>query len=44
MSMDFVLFQAAVIVKQLDAGGFVVEDVVERGPDAPEVEYQSRRA
>jgi len=44
MSMDFFLFQPAVIVKQMEAAGFFVDDVMERGPYAPEVEYQSRRA
>ena len=28
----------------LERAGFVVEEVVERDPYAPEVEYQSRRA
>jgi ubiquinone/menaquinone biosynthesis C-methylase UbiE len=44
MSMDFFLFQPAVIAKQMEAAGFFVDDVMERGPYAPEVEYQSRRA
>jgi ubiquinone/menaquinone biosynthesis C-methylase UbiE len=44
ISMDFFLFQPAIIVKQLETAGLTVEDVVERGPYAPEVEYQSRRA
>ena len=43
-SMQFFFFQPATITKQLEAAGFTVEDVVERGPYAPEVEYQSRRA
>lgn len=43
-SMDFFLFQPAVIVKQIEAAGLAVDDVIERGPYAPEVEYQSRRA
>ena len=43
-SMQFFFFQPATITKQLEAAGFAVEDVVERGPYAPEVEYQSRRA
>jgi ubiquinone/menaquinone biosynthesis C-methylase UbiE len=42
--MDFFWFQPAVIVKQVEAAGLVVNDVIERGPYAPEVEYQSRRA
>lgn len=44
ISMDFFLFQPAVIVKQIEAAGLAVDDVIERGPYAPEVEYQSRRA
>jgi len=28
----------------METAGFVIDDVVERGPYAPEVEYQSRRA
>jgi SAM-dependent methyltransferase len=44
ISMDFFFFQPAVIVKQIEAAGLAVDDVIERGPYAPEVEYQSRRA
>jgi SAM-dependent methyltransferase len=44
ISMDFFLFQPSVIQRLLEDAGFVVEDVVEREPYAPEVEYQSRRA
>lgn len=44
ISMDFYLFQPAVIVKQIEAASLAVTDVIERGPHAPEVEYQSRRA
>ena len=44
ISMDFFFFQPAVIRNQMEAAGFVVEDVVERPPYAPDVEYQSRRA
>jgi ubiquinone/menaquinone biosynthesis C-methylase UbiE len=44
ISMDFFFFQPAVITKQIEAAGFTVEDVIERGPYAPEVEHQSRRA
>jgi ubiquinone/menaquinone biosynthesis C-methylase UbiE len=43
-SMDFFFFQPIEIRRQLEATGFAVEDVIERGPYAPEVEYQSRRA
>ena len=44
ISMDFFLFEPAAIRLELAAAGLVIEDVVERGPYAPEVEYQSRRA
>lgn len=44
ISMDFFLFQPSMIRHSLEAAGFAVEEVVERGPYAPEVEYQSRRA
>jgi SAM-dependent methyltransferase len=44
ISMDFFFFRPAVIANQMEAAGFVVEDVVERSPYAPDVEYQSRRA
>jgi ubiquinone/menaquinone biosynthesis C-methylase UbiE len=44
ISMDFFFFQPAVIRQHLEAAGLVIEDVIEREPYAPEVEYQSRRA
>jgi SAM-dependent methyltransferase len=44
ISMDFFLFEPPMIRRDLEAAGFVVEDVVEREPYAPDVEYQSRRA
>lgn len=44
ISMDFFLFQTSAVRRQLEAAGFAVEDVIERDPYAPEVEYQSRRA
>ena len=31
-------------MRELEAAGLVVEDVIERKPYAPDVEYQSRRA
>jgi hypothetical protein len=40
--MDF--FQPANIRKLLVDVGFAIEDVVERSPYSPDVEYQSRRA
>lgn len=43
ISMDFFLFQPAIIRRYLEEAGFIIEDIVEREPYAPEVEYQSRR-
>lgn len=44
VSIDFFFFQPAAIINRVEATGFAIEDIVERGPYAPEVEYQSRRA
>ena len=44
VSMDFFFFQTISIRRRLEAAGFVIEEVIEREPYAPEVEYQSRRA
>lgn len=44
VSIDFFLFQPAEIRKQLEAEGLAIEEIIEREPYAPEVEYQSRRA
>jgi ubiquinone/menaquinone biosynthesis C-methylase UbiE len=44
VSMEFYHFERALIERLLTDAGFRLEDVVERGPYAPEVEYQSRRA
>lgn len=44
INMDFYLFEPAAIRAGLEGAGFMVSDVLERGPYAPEVEYQSRRA
>jgi ubiquinone/menaquinone biosynthesis C-methylase UbiE len=44
ISMDFLLFQPATIRRYVESAGLGVQEVVERGPYAPEVEYQSRRA
>jgi SAM-dependent methyltransferase len=43
ISMDFLLFPPSEIKLTLEAAGFTIEEVVERGP-YPEVEYQSQRA
>jgi ubiquinone/menaquinone biosynthesis C-methylase UbiE len=44
IEMDFILFPPPAIRHYLEAAGLAVEEIVERGPYAPEVEYQSRRA
>jgi ubiquinone/menaquinone biosynthesis C-methylase UbiE len=44
VSMDFFLFQPSQIRRCLEDAGLGVEEIIERGPYAPEVEYQSRRA
>jgi ubiquinone/menaquinone biosynthesis C-methylase UbiE len=44
VSMDFFFFEALSIRQKLEAAGFAIEEIVEREPYAPEVEYQSRRA
>ena len=44
ISMGFFLFQPSAIRQHLETAGFVVEEVLEREPYPPEVEYQSRRA
>src|SRR5262249_44311389 len=44
ISMDFFLFQPPDIQRYLQAAGLAIEEVLEREPYAPDVEYQSRRA
>ena len=44
INMDFFLFPPSAIRALLEAAGFAIEEVIERGPYAPEVVYQSRRA
>ena len=44
ISIDFFFFRPVDIRRHLESSGFVVEDIIEREPYAPEVEYQSRRA
>jgi ubiquinone/menaquinone biosynthesis C-methylase UbiE len=44
IAMDFFLFPAQEIGRSLEAAGLAIEQVIEREPYAPEVEYQSRRA
>ena len=44
IAMDFFLLDPMEIQRMLEAAGLLVEEVRERAPYAPEVEYQSRRA
>ncbi len=44
ISMEFYFFEPDAIGRLLVEAGFAIEEIVERGPYAPEVEYQSRRA
>jgi SAM-dependent methyltransferase len=44
VAMEFYHFDRALIERLLSKAGFRIEDVVEREPYAPGVEYQSRRA
>jgi len=42
--LDFYFFRTEDVAKYLLAAGFEIEEIIEREPYAPEVEYQSRRA
>jgi ubiquinone/menaquinone biosynthesis C-methylase UbiE len=42
--LDFYFFRSVQVACNLRAAGFAIEDIVEREPYAPEVEYQSRQA
>jgi ubiquinone/menaquinone biosynthesis C-methylase UbiE len=44
ISMDFLLFQPSAIQQYVEGAGLDMEEIIERAPYAPEVEYQSRRA
>ena len=44
VAIEFYHFDRAMIERRLQEAGFRIEEGVERGPYAPEVEYQSRRA
>jgi ubiquinone/menaquinone biosynthesis C-methylase UbiE len=44
ISMDFFLFQPSAIRHDLEAAGLIIEEIIEREPYPPDVEYQSRRA
>jgi SAM-dependent methyltransferase len=44
VSLEFFFHQSAAIRQLLTEAGFSIKEVAERGPYAPEVEYQSNRA
>jgi ubiquinone/menaquinone biosynthesis C-methylase UbiE len=44
ISMDFFLFPTLAIQHYLEAAGLAIEEIIEREPYPPDVEYQSRRA
>ena len=44
ISMDFFLFQPSTIREYIELAGLHIQEIIEREPYAPEVEYQSRRA
>lgn len=44
VSLDFYFFGVARVTAELLAAGFEIDEIIERGPYAPEVEYRSRRA
>lgn len=44
ISMNWFLVPTSEIRRGLEAAGFTIEEIIEREPYAPEVEYQSRRA
>jgi ubiquinone/menaquinone biosynthesis C-methylase UbiE len=44
VSLDFYFFRTEQVTADLRSAGFAIEEVIERGPYPPEVEYQSQRA
>lgn len=44
VAMDFYFYQPTAIAGMLQDAGLIVQEIVERGPYAPEVEHQSHRA
>jgi|SRR5271165_63086 len=42
--LDFYFFRTGDIANALKAAGFEIDEIIEREPYAPEIEYQSRRA
>lgn len=43
-ALEFHFFRVSTVTGYLSRAGFEIEEIVERGPYAPDVEYQSRRA
>ena len=43
-ALTFYFFEVAAIRALLEGAGFTIDEVIERGPYAPDVEHQSRRA
>ncbi|HUD65645.1 MAG TPA: class I SAM-dependent methyltransferase [Candidatus Sulfotelmatobacter sp.] len=44
VSLDFYFYRPEQVIPDLRSAGFAIEEVIERDPYPPEVEYQSRRA
>jgi SAM-dependent methyltransferase len=44
VAMEFFYFEPSAIRQYLEAAGLEIEQIIERGPYAPEVEHQSQRA
>lgn len=44
VAMEFFFFQPSALRRYIEAAGLEIEEVIERGPYAPEVEHQSQRA
>jgi SAM-dependent methyltransferase len=44
VSLEFTFFRASTVLGYMREAGFEIDEVIERDPYAPDVEYQSRRA
>lgn len=44
IAMNFYFFQPRAVQEHLEAAGFVIDEIIEREPYAPDVEHQSQRA
>jgi SAM-dependent methyltransferase len=44
VSLEFTFFRARTVLGYMREAGFEIDEVIERDPYAPDVEYQSRRA